>query len=152
MFKLRAILTAPMKKYTSKRQVFKKIWKHFIVDKNPISQNENGCLYSKTGCAIGCLLLPYKKMRKKWDDDSTLASSNIDCVKRAFPEDFWKIFEKRSFKSKIGIRFLRKLQVLHDSSCNIEDFRESLREINERHKYVTPISKKSKKTKDTLKS
>lgn len=43
--------------YKSNQEIINKIYKHFIMDKNPRCINQCGsCCYSGTGCAIGCLL------------------------------------------------------------------------------------------------
>lgn len=97
-------------KYTDKQEILNKVYKHFIVYKNPrcVKHPEmlhSACVYKGTGCAVGCLL-DYED-RSKWDDIfGSLGPSSI------FKEEYNKYFANNL------INFLMDLQVAHDQDTS----------------------------------
>lgn len=65
-----------MRTYPTRQAVFDAVWDNFVVKKNPKSSGPNrpSCLYSGTGCAIGCLI-DDKDLCKKMDKPDTTDGS-----------------------------------------------------------------------------
>lgn len=102
-----------MSLYNTLQQVFDGIWRHFVTLKNPQSiVNKDSalqpfeCLYSGSGCAIGCLI-PDKDVCKDWD----IVSGNGTGIKEIFylkPESYDLFFTTNL------LTHLSELQNIHD--------------------------------------
>ncbi|MEK6860507.1 MAG: hypothetical protein AABY07_00920 [Nanoarchaeota archaeon] len=116
------------------QQIFNKVWKYFIVDKNPLGNEDGSCrLRTKSGykCAIGCLI-PNRDYRKGMDEVNTIeqAIKFYPVLKKLLPVDI----EEYNYQ----VNFLRKLQVAHDNSNNIFPINVRLKQFAEERDLKIP--------------
>ena len=122
-------------KYTSKQQIFNKVWKHFIVEKNPKSVEGDSCTYysESGGCAIGCLIGDDKD-KKQFDLG---LYSTIDYIRKRYTNSI-----SRYISGNIPSSFLVQLQTIHDSYFN--EFESKMRAFADSHGLKVPKAAKTK--------
>jgi len=75
---------------TAPQTVFNHVWRHFVTLANPPSvKNEDDyqCLYSGTGCAVGCLLP--RRVANRWD---TFGDTSITAIADYHHRSFTRYF------------------------------------------------------------
>ena len=86
----------------SKKEIAERVWQHFFRERNPYSYNcvTDVCLYSGSGCAVGCLLTQEDADKLDSDNVSTPISECFKDLSNYFTADM--------------LYFLEALQVWHD--------------------------------------
>jgi hypothetical protein len=121
-------------KYTTKQQIFDKVWQHFVVNKNPKSVNEHThCVYSSPegGCAIGCLI-DNDALKKEFDAQTNHTS--IYSIRDRFNIELSDYIDP-----SIKTRFLDSLQTIHDSY--FDSFEENMRALAAKYNLKVPKTK-----------
>lgn len=118
-------------RYTSKQQIFYKVWKYFITEKNPQSINSvtDACRYLHKGqsCAIGCLIEDDDTRRHFDRQNKTL----IENIRLNFPEKL-----SLYIHPNIPTSFLSKLQTIHDS--HFSEFESKMRNLAQEYNLKIP--------------
>lgn len=98
--------TRPPSSPLTMKQILDNIYQHFVVDKSPKSTKVDSqyCLYSGSGCAIGCMV--DIDTAQAWDNYSD--NSSIDALRDR------NVLNTAAYFEGTDIQTLRELQLAHD--------------------------------------
>jgi len=113
------------KRHYDEYEIIEKIHRHFFLEKNPKCKNQNGtCVYTQTGCAIGCLIT---------EEDAEVLNKDGG--------ELWAVWDKypdilNQYFSHQEYPLLNSLQKAHDDSYDDDNLLKSFSLVFKEYGYI----------------